>query len=63
MHQVAQQRKESKRKKDGMNAYVKSLIETWSKAFSSESIMEKKLFLIKPKTDWHCISITFTIDR
>ena len=60
---MAQQRKESKRKKDGMNAYVKSLIETWSKAFSSESIMKKELFLIKSETDWHCISITFIIDR
>ena len=33
---------ESKRRKDAVNAYVKSLIEMWSKAFGSENIMERK---------------------
>ena len=36
----AKKGKESKRRKDPVNAYVKSLIEMWSKAFGSENIME-----------------------
>ena len=38
----AKKGKESKRRKDAVNAYVKSLIEMWSKAFGSENIMERK---------------------
>ena len=34
--------KESKRRKDAVNAYIKSLIEMWSKAFGSENIMQRK---------------------
>ena len=36
--------------KDAVNANVKSLIEMWSKAFGSETIMERKLWLTK--SDW-----------
>ena len=38
----AKKGKESKRRKDAVNAYVKSLVEMWSKAFGSENIMERK---------------------
>ena len=38
----AKKGKESKRRKDAVNAYVQSLIEMWSKAFGSENIMERK---------------------
>ena len=38
----AKKGKESKRRQDAVNAYVKSLIEMWSKAFGSENIMERK---------------------
>ena len=38
----AKKGKESKRRKDPVNGYVKSLIELWSKAFHSENIMERK---------------------
>ena len=38
----AKKGKESKRRKDAVNAYVKYLIEMWSKAFGSENIMKKK---------------------
>ena len=34
--------KESRRRKDAVNAYIKSLMEMWSKAFDSENIMERK---------------------
>ena len=37
----AKKGKESKRRKDAVNAYVKYLIEMWSKAFGSENIMKK----------------------
>ena len=51
----AKKGKESKRRKDAVNAYVKSLIEMWSKAFGSENIMERKLALAN--------SIKFIVDR
>ena len=38
----AKKGKESKRRKDAVNAYVKCLIEMWSKAFGSEN-MERKV--------------------
>ena len=38
----AKKGKESKRRKDAVNAYVKCLIEMWSKAFGSENIIERK---------------------
>ena len=38
----AKKGKESKRTKDAVNAYVKSLIEMRSKAFGSENIIERK---------------------
>ena len=38
----AKKEKESKTRKDAVNAYVKSSIEIWSKAFGSEKIMERK---------------------
>ena len=34
--------KKSKRRKDAVDAYVKSLIEMWSKAFGSENITQRK---------------------
>ena len=37
----AKKGKESKRRKDAVNAYVKSLIEMWSKAFGSEKIVKR----------------------
>ena len=38
----AKKRKKLKRREDAVNAYIKSLIEIWSKAFGSENIMERK---------------------
>ena len=38
----AEKGKESKRRKNAVNAYVKSLIEMWSKAFGREKIMGRK---------------------
>ena len=38
----AKKGKKSKRRKDAINAYVKSLIEMWSKAFGNENIIERK---------------------
>ena len=37
----AKKRKESKRRIDAVDAYVKSLIEMWFKAFGSEKIVER----------------------
>ena len=45
----AKKGKESKRRKDAVNTYVKSLIEMWSKAFGSENIMERKAVANKSK--------------
>ena len=38
----AKKDKESKQRKTAVNAYVKALIEMWSKAFGSEHILERK---------------------
>ena len=38
----AKKGKKLKRREDAVNAYIKSLIEIWSKAFGSENIMERQ---------------------
>ena len=62
----AKKGKESKRRIDAVNTNVKSLIEMWSKAFGSETIMKRKTVANKIRNglaEIYCISIKFIIDR